>query len=672
MPEDMFYLTGEDVATLRKMISQFKGTIRRERLSPEYDEDTSHQAPEVYIAKVPAEGIPAVSKLSVGTAAVGESPEEGDLPGYATCDIFQIVEDRLTATGRSVLVYNLSKSVIEESWACVERDKFGKWVVLPSASSSSGSSSGGGGGCCCDPTVCEPNKSVTGDLLGPPDAYYFSLASKSAGGFNCQCSAGDESQDGEVILEIISAGSNTYRSPTFTCPYNSPTTEPCTITSTWKWVLDTCTGGCTYVWLNRQSPGSGCVFGKCAWGAYEYDGASGCPPSCYYTTCNGYPVVGTIIETPCSSDCGEGCHCDDAAYAALSPGTTEGQTVTIPCIKSGVNGHWELVSTDVPTGCTCSSMPVEPDYTPDWDGTGDNPTAETECSGTRSVGSEVVQAESYWELKRGLTDYYGNSYCTLQLKVGSTIKLSYISTDPGGCCTYCQNTFKLNSCGPYDCSSVKGTICLSAGYPKLTGKSSAPCFGVVYPLPDTLNYSITFSGSCTGDCWNPFTLPCPLVQIYPSAYGQTSIWRSNWYRTTHNYTGGRRTRCWNLSDDVIPGGPGGTEAYPNSVLYFWYRAVIVMESIDPAIHDGNCNFIGAYLEWGGQGYVGAPFGDYTSGAGAHYAAPPTINTPGSTLFTDCMSDKCLGPSAIFPCPSICGKDSDPGSTCFTQTVSVPT
>ena len=375
MPEDMFYLTGEDVATLRKMISQFKGTIRRERLSPEYDEDTSHQAPEVYIAKVPAEGIPAVSKLSVGTAAVGESPEEGDLPGYATCDIFQIVEDRLTATGRSVLVYNLSKSVIEESWACVERDKFGKWVVLPSASSSSGSSSGGGGGCCCDPTVCEPNKSVTGDLLGPPDAYYFSLASKSAGGFNCQCSAGDESQDGEVILEIISAGSNTYRSPTFTCPYETPVA--CTVTGTWQWESGDPDGTCggTITWTKIDPATNG--------GAEYSVNESSC--TCSST---GAPA--------CSETDFSGC---GGSFSCLS-GMTLGESRTFPCVTNpcGDSGHWNLISTDAPANCTCTPP------TPDFIGT-EGATTETSCNTYSSTETETLSAESYWELKRGLTDY---------------------------------------------------------------------------------------------------------------------------------------------------------------------------------------------------------------------------------------------------------------------------
>ena len=102
-----------------------------------------------------------------------------------------------------------------------------------------------------------------------------------------------------------------------------------------------------------------------------------------------------------------------------------------------------------------------------------------------------------------------------------------------------------------------------------------------------------------------------------------------------------------------------------------------MTRLNPFTHDGACWAVGAYFEYGGQGYVGAPFGDYISCPTSHEITPAEIN---SFTFNDCMGNRCGGSSAIFPCFSVCGNTNDPSDlgctdsppVCFTQTVSVPT
>lgn len=86
--------------------------------------DNLNQAPEVYIARVPDAGIPALGEGNTGTAS-------DDAPGSADCDIYKINDDddleRVATLEKTV--YNLSTKKIMERWVPVFRDKFGKWLA---------------------------------------------------------------------------------------------------------------------------------------------------------------------------------------------------------------------------------------------------------------------------------------------------------------------------------------------------------------------------------------------------------------------------------------------------------------------------------------------------------------------------------------------------------------
>lgn len=120
-------VTNEQAELLRRVLDQFPQTAGNPRIRQDtersYDDRQDFQAPEVYIALVPAAGIPALSASGTGVGA-------GDTPGSEECDIYQIVSGSLVAiSGLNKTVYNLSDAEIAEGWITVIRDKFGKWIA---------------------------------------------------------------------------------------------------------------------------------------------------------------------------------------------------------------------------------------------------------------------------------------------------------------------------------------------------------------------------------------------------------------------------------------------------------------------------------------------------------------------------------------------------------------
>lgn len=109
--------------------------------------DDVPQAPEVYVARTPAGGIPAlVEQAGTGIA---------DQPGSATCRVYRLLPQaggkRLRPIpGLTKLVYNLSNSPIGAfRWVLVARDKLGDWFVVaiypvPDAPFSGGGDTGTG------------------------------------------------------------------------------------------------------------------------------------------------------------------------------------------------------------------------------------------------------------------------------------------------------------------------------------------------------------------------------------------------------------------------------------------------------------------------------------------------------------------------------------------------
>lgn len=106
-----------------------------------------YPAPDIYIAKTPTGGIPAIS-----LAAGRPGTDIYDEPGYAKCDIYRIVENQYLYTGTGPgddelhkmestqkRVYNLSPTLIPGSaYIPVARTKQGVWVAMGAAIATTG------------------------------------------------------------------------------------------------------------------------------------------------------------------------------------------------------------------------------------------------------------------------------------------------------------------------------------------------------------------------------------------------------------------------------------------------------------------------------------------------------------------------------------------------------
>jgi hypothetical protein len=109
-----------------------KEVIDREMRKPQNSEpNRSKEYPvhtsEIYIAKVPSGGIPAMEiERGVGTN------DDVYTPGEADCEIYKVDNlknpPKLIKAGFSRKVYNVSSSSIATEFLLVSRDKYGKWV----------------------------------------------------------------------------------------------------------------------------------------------------------------------------------------------------------------------------------------------------------------------------------------------------------------------------------------------------------------------------------------------------------------------------------------------------------------------------------------------------------------------------------------------------------------
>lgn len=114
------FLTDSDHAALREMLRERQGgRVNAPNRQPSRlaEEQSGHQAPEVYIALTPADGIPA----RVSTT-----------PGSAECVIQHIdsTGDLAEVASFTQPVYNVSTSAIAgEEYISVKRDKYGTWLA---------------------------------------------------------------------------------------------------------------------------------------------------------------------------------------------------------------------------------------------------------------------------------------------------------------------------------------------------------------------------------------------------------------------------------------------------------------------------------------------------------------------------------------------------------------
>lgn len=129
---DAYVLSDRDVRVLREMMREF--AQRRQNQQSTSEQGTPSAAPEVYVARVPADGIPALDEGFTGTGTGTGTMD--DSPGYAVCAVYRAVLDEvgtptlIRVADLNKIVYNLSSSTIRgSSWCLVARDKFGYWYA---------------------------------------------------------------------------------------------------------------------------------------------------------------------------------------------------------------------------------------------------------------------------------------------------------------------------------------------------------------------------------------------------------------------------------------------------------------------------------------------------------------------------------------------------------------
>lgn len=142
MAKKLTVLTPDDADVLRELVRDWRGRKRSQVRSPGGLDD--FPAPECYVAKTPAGGIPGLDDNTGGTGT-----GTGVHPGAADCQIWRIVDPASNdpwmedVTGTERRVYNVSDSPIYGNvWIPVERDKMGFWLAL------------GGFVSCCDQSEC--------------------------------------------------------------------------------------------------------------------------------------------------------------------------------------------------------------------------------------------------------------------------------------------------------------------------------------------------------------------------------------------------------------------------------------------------------------------------------------------------------------------------------------
>lgn len=130
---DAYFLNDNDRRTLKELIREFEN--RRQNQSSQSGDEKPPQAPEVYVARVPAGGIPALDEGYTGTGT-GTGSIAPDMPGSAVCAVYRLVVDSagtpylIRVADLNKVVYNLSSSIVTgNGWILVSRDKFGYWYA---------------------------------------------------------------------------------------------------------------------------------------------------------------------------------------------------------------------------------------------------------------------------------------------------------------------------------------------------------------------------------------------------------------------------------------------------------------------------------------------------------------------------------------------------------------
>lgn len=125
---DLYGLTEADIAKINELISvqlhRYRNTTNRPEVnSPDRDEIL---APEVYLAKTPVDGVPALDEgPDTGTSTAASLD---DIPGVADCQIYRCIDGQILSCGFTKEVVNIHAiDLPPNKLVLVARDKWGTW-----------------------------------------------------------------------------------------------------------------------------------------------------------------------------------------------------------------------------------------------------------------------------------------------------------------------------------------------------------------------------------------------------------------------------------------------------------------------------------------------------------------------------------------------------------------
>lgn len=138
-----YVLSQADVDVLREIVRDWTNIVSNIQGRGGRDPDAQEQqAPEVYIAKVPEDGIIGFDyDTGTGTGTGSGTGTADGLVSYADCVVYKLLPDKsLVSTRGTKRVHNLSGSDIAgNTYVVVSRDKFGIWWVVGAVGGSGGS-----------------------------------------------------------------------------------------------------------------------------------------------------------------------------------------------------------------------------------------------------------------------------------------------------------------------------------------------------------------------------------------------------------------------------------------------------------------------------------------------------------------------------------------------------
>ena len=124
-----------ELAEMRRMLVWFRQQRPQRRADPLQADHEEHPAPEVYVARSPQSGVPAMQLdlgTLTGTGSALQAEDDISRPGVADCDIFRVLPTGAMekVDGLSKEVHNLSEKAIPKfQFFPIKRDKFGTWIV---------------------------------------------------------------------------------------------------------------------------------------------------------------------------------------------------------------------------------------------------------------------------------------------------------------------------------------------------------------------------------------------------------------------------------------------------------------------------------------------------------------------------------------------------------------